>query len=286
MDHTVEKELKLANLSVVLASVSWEPIGEISPELPDYCLCQRLSGSSSPLRIENRHAHDALSRVRSVGFLPPGCPVRLFPMEQPFRLLSCSFEKDYFECTTGITESQWHEHTGSLVSIRNQRLEILMQEINAELEHPDFGHEALIEAAGNLLLVELARYARQLEKTRSRRGRPSVLAPWQLRRIQERIEASLDRGYPNLSELAELCGISQSHLMRTFKASTGWQIQKYIAEERLKAAKVMLVEERCSCKEVSSRLGFGSPAYFTTAFRRMTGKTPTEYRSRALQGRG
>lgn len=284
MDHNVERELILPNLSVRLATVNWDPVGEISPELPDYCLCQRLSGSSAPLRIENRSAHDALPRVRSVGFLPPGCAVRLFPVEQPFRLLSCSFEKTYFEHTTGITERQWHDHTGSLVSIRNQRLEILMQEIYAELEHPDFGHEFLIGAAGSLMLVELARYARQLEKKSARSGKPSVLAPWQLRRIQERIESSLDQGYPNLSELSDLCGISQGHLMRTFKASTGWQIQKYIAMERFRVAKRMLADQQFTCKEIAARLGYRSPAYFTSSFRRMAGKTPTEYRRQAQAG--
>jgi AraC-like DNA-binding protein len=75
--------------------------------------------------------------------------------------------------------------------------------------------------------------------------------------------------------------MSQSHLMRTFKVSTGWQIHKYIAEERMKSAKLMLAEDQLNTKEISARLGFRSPAYFATAFLRMTGMTPTEYRRQA-----
>lgn len=108
------------------------------------------------------------------------------------------------------------------------------------------------------------------------------MAPWQLRRIEERIQASLELGYPDSSELANLCGVSQGHLARAFKASTGWQIHRYIAEQRLDAAKTMLAEERVSCEEVSLRLGFTSAGYFSTAFRRMTGKTPREFRKQAL----
>jgi len=203
----------------------------------------------------------------------------MFPVESAFRVLNCVFESDFFEVTTGITRMQWEEHTESLVCIRNKRLEILMQEIYSELVQPGFACELIIEAVGTLLLVELARYANQLDRQRSNDGATLALAHWQLVRIQERIRASLEMGYPNISELADLCGISQSHLMRTFKASTGWQIHKYIAEERLNEAKRMLAQDIFSSKEISAKLGFSSPAYFATAFKRMTGKTPTDYRS-------
>jgi len=288
MEHKIEKDESFAHVRVQLATVKWGPSGEVRPPHSDYFLCQRLSENHSPLRIGDIAAREAFPRVRSVGFLPPGCPVRLFPFEAPFRVLNCIFEKDFFERTTEITLDQWNAHTASLVAIKNKRLEILMQEIYAEMMQPGFAHALLIEAASTMVLIELARYAKQLERKNPKFGTSLALAPWQLRRIQERIQASLELGYPNLSELADICGISQSHLMRTFKASTGWQIHKYIAEERLNAAKRMLAEDQINSKEISAKLGFRSPAYFATAFRRMTGKTPSEYRGeiRAQEGSG
>jgi AraC family transcriptional regulator len=281
MKPEIEREVTLPRVTVQLATVNWGLVEQYSVPHSGYILCQRLSDNHSPLRIGNIAAREAFPRVRSVGFLPPGCSVRLFPVGKPLRVLNCVFDKDFFERTTGITQRQWEEHTGSLVSIKNKRLEILMQEIYAELVQPGFGHDLLVEAASTMMLVELARYARQLDRKKSKYGASLALSPWQLRRIQERIQSSLELGYPNLSELADICGISQSHLMRSFKASTGWQIHKYIAEERLKVAKMMLAQEHFSCKEVSLRLGFKSPAYFSTAFLRMTGKTPKEYQRQA-----
>ncbi len=281
MDYTIEKEFALPTVLVQLVTVKWGGIEE-TPPYPGYSLSQRLSEDHSPLRIGNLAAPEVLPRVRSVGFLPPGRSVRLFPVEKPLHVLYCMFEQEFFESKTGISRKQWDEQFDQLVSIRNQRLEIMMQEIYAELLQPDFGQEILIEAASNMMLVELARYARELARKGVKRSDTLALAPWQLRRVQERIHASIQMGYPNLSELAELCGISQGHLMRSFKASTGWQIHKYIAEERLKMAKRLLAQEQFSCEEVSTRLGFKSPAYFSTAFRRMTGKTPTEFRRQAL----
>lgn len=285
MESVIEKELVFPHLAVHLATVEWRGTEESSPRLDGYSICQRLSDNHAPLRIGNLPAREAFPRVRSVGFLPPACSVQMYPVEGPFRVLNCAFERGYFEERTRITREHWEQHTLALISIRNKRLEIMMQEIVSELLQPGFGHDMLIDAAGTMILVEMGRYARQLESSVAR-GAGQGLAPWQMRRIQERIAASLEIGYPHLAELARLCGISESHLMRSFKASTGWQIHKFIAEERLKAAKTLLAAGQLSSKEVTARLGFGSPAYFATAFRRMTGKTPSEYRrlARAMDG--
>jgi AraC family transcriptional regulator len=283
MQHRLEKEVILPNVTVQVSTISWEGIGEKPPNLR-YSLFLRLSDDHSPLRIGNLSAPAVLPRVRSVGFLPAGRPVRLLPIEKPLRVLYCFYDADFLEKTTQISRERWQEHTGSLVALRNRRLEILMQEIYAELDQPGFAHELLIELVTGLMLVELARHVRQLDRRGSRHGDGLALAPWQLRRIEERIHASLEVGYPGLVELAEICGVSQGHLARAFKAATGWQIHKYIADDRLNTAKAMLAREQCSCEEVSVRLGFKSPGYFSTAFRRMTGKTPREFRRQALAG--
>lgn len=282
MQQVIEKEISLPRVSVQLATVRFDATEEFIPQFSAYYnICQRLSDKHSPMRIGNLAAREAFPRVRSVGFLPPGCSFKLFPLEQPFRALNCAFEKTFFEETTRIQQNLWEEHTGALVSIKERRLETIMQQIYAELVQPGFAQDLMIEALTTTLLVEMARYARRLGTASGPGGTGHGMAPWQLRRIQERIEASLELGYPGLEELAQLAGISQSHLMRTFKVSTGWQIHKYIAEERMKSAKLMLAEDRLNTKEISTRLGFRSPAYFATAFLRMTGMTPTEYRRQA-----
>ncbi|MCX7863554.1 MAG: AraC family transcriptional regulator [Novosphingobium sp.] len=273
----IEKEIALPGVHVHLATIEWESVQEVSGAHCGYNICQRLSEDHAPLRIENIAVAQAFPRVRSVAFLPPGRTVRLYPVNRPFRVLNCTFEKDHFEQVTKIDEKLWEEHTRELVEIKDRRLEILMQELYAELMQPGFAGELLIEAASKMILVAMARYGRQLEQTR-KPGCGHGLAPWQLRRIHERLAASLDLGYPRIEELSEICNISQSHLMRSFKASTGWPIHKYIAEERLQMAKKLLARSQLNSKEIASRLGFRSPAYFATAFRRMTGKSPSDYR--------
>ena len=278
MDPVIEAQLTLPHVSVQLATVNLTEARDVLPGTSGYNICQRLSDDHAPLRIGNINAREAFPRVGSVGFLPPGCAVRLYPMDGPFRVLNCDFEPAHFEAVTGFGQDIWEEHTGALVSIRDRRLELLMQEIHAELVQPDYGQATVVEAVASMILIEMARYGRRLG---SAGGSGQGLAPWQLRRINERLALALEQGYPGLDELAALCGISQSHLMRSFKIATGWPIHKFITEERLRAAKQMLSAGEINAKEIAIRLGFRSPAYFATAFRRMTGKTPTEYRREA-----
>lgn len=283
MEQQLEKVLHLPRVEVELASMRWTSVQDIVPRAKGYNVCQRLSPDHAPIRIGNINASEAFPRVKSVGFLPPGCPVRLYPVEGQFKVLNLAYEKEHFERVTQIGQEQWERHTGRLVSIRDRRIEIMMQEIHGELVSPGFAHDLLIEAASTMILVELARYGQSLGKGSVRGGGAGQgLAPWQLRRINERIEAGLEEGYPGMAELAALCGISQSHLMRSFKLATGWSIHQYVAEERVRAAKRLLRCEDLNAQQVSVRLGFRSPAYFATAFRRMTGKTPTEFRREAL----
>lgn len=281
MEQLIEKEVALSKVSILLGTVEWATPKEYSYALSGYCVCQRLSDGHSAMKIGNLAIGEAFPRVRSVGFLPPDYSVQLYPVEKPFRALACIFDKTFFESTTEILPKQWNEHTDAFVTMKNKRLETMMQQIHAELVQPGFGYNLLIEATSTMILVEMARFGRRLEKGTAENAGGRGLAPWQIRRIRERVGASLEMGYPDLSELSRLCGISQSHLMRSFKASTGWQIHQYIAEERLNAAKLMLAGDEFALKEIASRLGFCSPAYFTTAFRRMTGMTPTEFRRRA-----
>lgn len=277
MEELIETLIVLPNVTVQKVTVSWQ--GAITmPAYGGYILSQRLSENHAAVPIGNVQAPEVLSRVRSVGLLPPGCPVRLFPMAQPLSVLLCTFTEEYFERVTGTTRHEWEEHLGSLVTMRNQRLETLMQEILAELQQPGYGQELLVESVANMLVVELARYKRSLDGRARAQRQHQALAPWQLRAIDERIQVSQHQGYPNMAELAELCGISQGHLARSFKAATGWQIHRYITNERFTAARHLLTESALSCEEVAARLGFKSAAYFSTAFRRATGVSPSEFR--------
>lgn len=217
----------------------------------------------------------------TLSVLPPRLPVRIHMREGWDRSYICLFRPNYFEEVTGLGEFWYRQELEVYSNIRAPAVVGVVKRIFQELEHPGFASSLLVESAGALALVELARYVRQISRLPQQSSCSDGLAAWQLKHINGRIMASLELGPPRLQELAQLCRISEFHMMRKFKRSTGMTLHRCIERVRLDHAKQMLAEDYLSVKGIAHRLGFKSPAYFSTAFRRSTGMSPTEYRASA-----
>ena len=288
MQLVIEKEVPLTAVSVLIGTSDW--IGAEPWACPEnsYVVCQRLSEGHSPLRVTTDEpvTFEVYPQVRSLGFMPSTRAITMFSLERPLRTLNCFFDKSYFEETTEIDADGWHKRAGSFSMLSNRIIETLMMTIHGELQDPGFASEHMIEAASTMVAIEMARFGQQ-----SHRTGPSVLAignqglaPWQMRRIRERLDSVAELGYPSIDELSKICGISRGHLMRMFKASTGQPLHRFITLERFHAARRMLVEDRTSIKEIAASLGFCNTAHFTNAFRRMEATTPSDFRAQSRAG--
>ena len=67
------------------------------------------------------------------------------------------------------------------------------------------------------------------------------LAPWQLRRVVEYLDAHLPERV-DLAHLAALVGLSQSHFSRAFKASTGMAPYRWQLDARIRRAQALLID--------------------------------------------
>lgn len=83
----------------------------------------------------------------------------------------------------------------------------------------------------------------------------------------------------DLSELANMCFMSYSHLFRTFKLKFGMTPIEYKNSLRIKKAKKLLSEHDCSVGEIAEMLGFEGACYFTRAFKKHVGVSPLNYRN-------
>jgi len=284
MYEYIEKEVPLDGVSVLIGVSEWaNPEDWICPE-ESYVVCQRLSEGHSPLRMtaDDTGTLEVYPHVRSLGFMPSTRGITMYPLERELRTLNCFFDKAFFEETTEIDAHGWFERAGSFMMLSSRTVEAMMRTIHEELLQPGFGSEQLIEAACTMIAVEMARLGQMGGGTASPLGKGNQgLAPWQMRRIRERLDGARTLGYPRIQELSELCGISRGHLMRMFKASTGQSLQRFIMLERLNEARSMLAEDRMSIKEIGAALGFCNTAHFSNAFCRLEAMTPSEFRSRS-----
>lgn len=188
------------------------------------------------------------------------------------RVVRCVFGPDHAARLMSLRPAPDLGFLQAMLSLGNETLRTLLGLIKRELQHTTDCSEAAIAALMELVAVEMERVILR-EATASISAR---LAPWQFRRIRERIDRPGPP--PPVAELAMLCGISPRHLHRQFHALTGKTVADYIETTRIEQAKTLLERGAQPIKAVAQACGFSHPNSFTRAFRRTTGQTPLAFR--------
>jgi YesN/AraC family two-component response regulator len=97
----------------------------------------------------------------------------------------------------------------------------------------------------------------------------------------EKVCVFLEKNYPHkltLEEIAKVVGYSKYHLGRMFKEKMGTTIVEHLIHIRIEKAKLLLKQEDYSIRQISEKVGYADPNYFTLSFKRMEGITPIEFR--------
>lgn len=91
------------------------------------------------------------------------------------------------------------------------------------------------------------------------------------------INAYLERDL-KLNELSDIVQISPYHFLRLFKKSLGTTPHQYILQQRIDRAKYLLKSSNLDIAEIAFRVGFCDSSHLTRCFKRILGKTPSQWR--------
>jgi AraC-like DNA-binding protein len=94
------------------------------------------------------------------------------------------------------------------------------------------------------------------------------------------VEGNLSNEDFNVEEICKKMGISRMHLHRKVKALLNINVNDYILNIRLQKAKYLLQHEELNISEISYKVGFSSPAYFSTVFKSKFGVTPKAFKEK------
>jgi AraC family transcriptional regulator len=173
------------------------------------------------------------------------------------------------------------EFTFRECAVADPHLAALCTSAREELRRRGIGHEVVLDALVDHILVHLFRHhllvRRNLDLEFSRFG----FVDRRLRRAIEFIHAHSDEDV-RLKDMARAAFLSAFHFARLFKRLVGMTPHAYLMGVRLEKAARLLVTTDLSMLEISRRVGYASQSHFAKAFKAWTGLTPREYRQASL----
>lgn len=137
-------------------------------------------------------------------------------------------------------------------------------------ETGDFGCEQMIQLYMEQLLILLIRGNKR--NIRIKNESDTNLLP----KICEYLENNVDK-HLSFSDIQTEFNISASVIKRLFKDNMNCGIMEHFSRLKVDAAKQMIRENEYNFTEISEKLAFNTPQYFTTVFRRISGMSPSEY---------
>ena len=111
----------------------------------------------------------------------------------------------------------------------------------------------------------------------ARRPCRPVLAPWQMRRVTEHIEANLHTSLP-VPELASIIRRSPSYFSRAFKGACGQTPHAFILSRRIARARQEMLKGVEPLAQIALACGFADQAHLARVFRRAAGLAPAAWR--------
>jgi AraC-like DNA-binding protein len=162
-----------------------------------------------------------------------------------------------------------------------------VQSLMAELEQREAGYDLmarchLVQALtwisrGRELALESAPLDAPADEGGAQAGGDSIGARAR-QFILQNFHADLD-----LEAVARAVCTNKSHLCGEFKRETGLTVIEYLTRVRVDAARRLLATS-LRAAEVSRLVGFDDPYYFSRVFKKLAGKSPSEFRAQLSSG--
>ena len=170
---------------------------------------------------------------------------------------------------------------------KDNRMAGLMHEADHYITKP-FDIKELELVIANLLNLRHAihtRFVNSFSEPGAPAFKPAGREETFLLKLTEIIEQNMSDDSFDVIQLSRSIGISRPVLYRKVKAITGMSIIEFSKNLRLKKAAEMLSNDSHNIIEISELVGFSDRRYFSREFRKVYGKSPSEY-SRSVKAGG
>lgn len=225
---------------------------------------------------DGRIAYDVLHRPYSTHMIPAGVTPRAV-IGGAYEIMHVLLPRGLIERVLAQTEQAPAAGAVELIDPActfDPQLARIAQQIRNELTSESLLSDLRVDILSQDIVVHLLRRWSNFGPAVSDRG---GLAPWQVKRVTELLEADLARDV-SLADLAKVANVSIWHVSRGFRQSTGYSPLQWLRVRRMERARDLLERTTKPVAEIAAAVGFDSASAFAAAFRRHVGATATAYR--------
>jgi len=158
---------------------------------------------------------------------------------------------------------------GEPVAVRSDSSLWLAARMYREFRERDELSALVLESISTELLIAASRQVKQ---------RPERQSPAWLQTVKEFLRENFAEP-PRLNEIAAAVDIHPTHLARVFRQFEHCTVGDYIRQLRIEFARERILGSNDPLVEIALAAGFADQTHFTRSFKRITGMTPTEFRS-------
>lgn len=231
---------------------------------------ERLDGKRLPSKVWARG---------SVSFLPKGSRISadLPPGDHQETLITLN-DSVFERISAGLIDNRRIDFR--YADVTSPEMSAIAQAVRQIVTSEDAkGWPLLVHSASTTMAAALIRQLSPQAAVLLEKSRPG-LSPERKRRLLEYIDANLSEPM-TLEDLAQVASMSPHHLIRSFKSAIGVTPFRWLLQERIRRAKLLLAGAM-PLSEVAYACGFSSQSHFATAFKAETGLTPSEWRRRNI----
>lgn len=266
----------------ILVEEFHQPPGEESYQsLTEHTLC--ISMNHRPSRLSQAigdRRYTSLCIQGDIAIAPAGS-LLVYKWNEEDRYLRIRLKAEFLQQVAQTTFDK-HLEILSEFRVRNPQIEQIGMMLLSELRTGGIAEQLYIESLTNVLSVHLLRNyaARQSHIAVCDWMSNSIKQTLSDRQLFQVTDYISDRLADNiqLSDLAELLGLSQFHFSRLFKQSTGVSPYQYVLQQRIECAKHLLKTTDLPIMEIALRCGFSSHSHLGKWFRQYVGVSPKTFR--------
>lgn len=157
------------------------------------------------------------------------------------------------------------------------QIELIVERLSLEIANHPFDYDVILQSQMLEFLALICRAARQQLSSEPLRHYASRAKG--LLRL-EKARQFIAQNYTEQLTVKQIAGeacVSPYHFVRLFKGAFGMSPIQYLAHLRISEAKRLLVSTDLQISEISERLGYSSPEYFSRQFTSKAGVSPSNY---------